>query len=188
MRLSLRTKVTVFFTALVIIICLVGTSFYISINRRSIEREIIAKGVTLAESLSRGVANGLAAENLEVIKKVSDIIHTSDVDMAQVYSSLWLPVDAYPFNRLNEPPGPAALSHFKTREDSFYEYYGNWLDFYSPVFYKPFGETDSRNIVIGYVRLRLSTQQLQQSLAETTKKSLIFSFVLALIAFISLNL
>src|SRR5208337_3795472 len=30
--------------------------------------------------------------------------------------------------------------------------------------------------------------QLQQSLAETTKKSLIFSFVLALIAFVSLNL
>ena len=189
MRLSLRTKVTAFFTALVIIICLVGTSYYLSVNRRSIEREIIARGVALAESLSRGVANGLAAENLEVIKKVSEIVHTGDVDLAQVYSSVWFPVDAYPFNRINEPPGPAALSHFKTSEDSFYEYYGKWLDFYSPVFYKPFGEdSDNKKMLIGYVRLRLSTQQLKQSLAEATNKSLIFSFVLALTAFIALNL
>ncbi len=187
MRFSLRTKVTAFVTALVIIISLVSTSFFISAHRRSIEREIIARGVTLADSFSRGVADGLAAENLELIKEVSNIVHTSDVILAQVYSSMWLPVDAYPFKQLNAPPGPAALSHFKTSEDSFYEYYGQWLDFYSPVFYKPFGEAGNRNVVIGYVRLRLSTQQLKQSMAEAVHKSMVFSFLMTLIAFISLN-
>jgi PAS domain S-box-containing protein len=187
MRLSLRTKVTAFVTAIVIIVSLVSTSYLILAHSRSIEREIIARGVTLAESLSRAVADGLAAENLEFIKKVSDIVHTSDVDLVQVYSSLWLPVDAYPFKQLNEPPGPAALSHFKTSEDSFYEYYGQWLEFYSAVFYKPLGEAESRNVVIGYVRLRLSTQQLKQSMREAINKSLLFSFVMTLIAFVSLN-
>ncbi len=187
MRLSLRTKVTAFVTAIVIIISLVSTSYLILANRRSIEREIIARGVTLAESLSRAVSDGLAAENLEFIKKVSAIVHTSDVDLVQVYSSLWMPVDAYPFKQLNEPPVPAALSHFKTSEDSFYEYYGQWLEFYSPVFYKPFGPADNRNVVIGYVRLRLSTQQLKQSMGEAINNSLLFSFVMTLIAFVSLN-
>src|SRR5208337_4231034 len=75
----------------------------------------------------------------------------------------------------------------KASEDSFFEYYGQWLDFYSPVFYKPFGEADHRNVVIGYVRLRLSTQQLKQSMGEAIHNSLLFSFVMTLIAFVSLN-
>ena len=188
MRLSLRTKVTAFVTAIVIIISLVSTAYLIVAHKRSMEREIVARGVTLTESLSRAVADGLASENLELIKEGSDIVHTSDVVLAQVYSSLWLPVDAYPVKQLNEPPDPAALSHFKTREDSFYEYYGQWLDFYSPVFYKPPGEADNRNVVIGYVKLRLSTQQSKQSMGEAINKSLLFSFVMTLIAFVSLNL
>ncbi len=188
MRLSLRTKVTAFVTTIVVIVSLVSTSYLILAHKHSIEREIVARGVALTESLSRAVSNGLASKNLELIKEVSAIVHTSDVVLAQVYSSLWLPVDAYPFKQLNEPPDPAALSHFKTSEGSFYEYHGQWLDFYSPVFYKPLGEADNGNVVIGYVRLRLSTQQSKQSMGEAINKSLLFSFGMTLIAFVSLNL
>ncbi len=188
MRFSLRAKVTAFVTALVVIISLVSTAFFISAYRRSLERVTIARGFTLAEALSKGVANGLASENLKLIEQVSDIVHTSDVVLAQVYSSLWSPVDAYPFKQLNEPPGPVALRHFKISGDPFYEYDGQWLDFYSPVLHKSSGKTDNRSGVIGYVRLRLSTQQLKQSMEEAVNRSLLFSFVMTLIAFVSLNL
>lgn len=188
MRLSLRTKVTAFVTAIVIIVSLVSTSYLILAHKHGMEREIVARGFTLTESLSRAVANGLASNNLELIKEVSDIVHTSDVVLAQVYTSMWVPVDAYPFNQLNEPPDPAALNHFKTSEGSFYEYHGQWLDFYSPVFYKPPGEAENGNVVIGHVRLMLSTRQSKQSMGEAINKSLLFSFAMTLIAFVSLNL
>ncbi len=88
MTISLRAKVSLFIAAVVIAISAVSTILFISLHRQSIEREMVARGVALAEALSRAVDESLAAENLNLIKQVEDIVHTKDVVLTQVYSTL----------------------------------------------------------------------------------------------------
>ena len=120
MKLSLKTKVTAFVTAIVFLISLVSTLLFITAHTRSIEREIVARGLTMAESLSRAVDKGLASENLEFIQQVESIVHTRDVKCAQVYTSLWLGIDAYPVEKLNDAPDPEAVKHFKLSNGPYY--------------------------------------------------------------------
>ncbi len=188
MSVSLKTKVTAFIALVVIIISMVSTFLFISVHKKSIEREIIARGITMAESLARAVNKGLASENLEFIKQVAGIVHTKDVNLAQVYTTLWQAVDAYPVEKLNDPPDPAAVKHFETGEGSFYKNNGPWFDFYSPIFYKPSDETsDNRNILIGYVRLRLSTEQVRKTIKEAVTANILVSVLITLIAVVVLN-
>jgi PAS domain S-box-containing protein len=187
-NLSLKTKVTVFIAVVVIAINLVSTFLFISAHKKHIEKEITARGITLAESLARAVGEGLASENLEFIKAVEDIVHTKDVNLAQVYTSLWLAVDAYPAAKLNDDPDPGAVKHFETSEAPFYRDLGPWFDFYSPVFYhSPHAARDARNVVIGYVRIRISTDELRQAIRHAVSTNIIASALMTLFAVLVLN-
>ncbi|MBF0557223.1 MAG: PAS domain S-box protein [Nitrospirae bacterium] len=189
MKVSLKTKVMAVVTAAAISISLVGATLFIHVYKGGIEKEIIARGDAMVESLARGVADGLAAENLEFIRKVSDIVHAEDVDLAQVYTSLWQTVDAYPFDRLNELPDPAAISHFKTNEAYFHSNKGLLMDFYAPIFYKTTDQgPDNKNILIGYARLRLSTEQSRRSMQSAFNQSILVSVLITLVVAVALDL
>lgn len=188
MRVSLKTKVTVLVTAAVISISIAGTSLFISVYKTGIEREIVARGSTMAESLARGVADGLASENLDFVRKVSDIVHAGDVDLAQVYTSLWLTVDAYPAGRLNDAPDPSAVSHFRTSQAPFYKNKGLLIDFYAPIFYNTDDKPGGRNILIGYARLRLSTEESVRLFRKAMTGGIFISVLITLAVAVALDL
>jgi len=189
MNLSLQTKVTLFIAAVVIAISAVSTSLFVSVHKKSMERETIARGFALNEALSRAVANSLASENLELIKQVQDIVHTRDVTLAQVYTTLWLAVDAYPREELDTSPDSAAVEHFKKSEDDYYRKDGEGLDFYSSVHYRPFGDAgNERTMLIGYVRLKLSTENINRAISNAVIANIVVSALLTIAAILILNL
>ena len=188
MKLSLKTKVTAFVVAVVFTISLVSTTLFIAAHTRSIEREIVARGITMAESLSRAVDQGLASENLEFIKQVQNIVHTKDVEFAQVFTSLWLGVDAYPLEKLNDSPDSGAVKHFKSSNEPYYTKGESWFEFYTPVLYKPSDAAKGdESIVIGYVRLKLSTEDLDRTFRQTVIAIVCLSIFLAVLAVVLLN-
>jgi PAS domain S-box-containing protein len=188
MNLSLKTKVTIFIAVVVIAVNLVSTLLFISAHKKHIEKEIIARGITLAESLSRAVHEGLASENLELIKDVEEIVHTKDVDLAQVYTTMWFAVDAYPGEKLNDRPDPDAVKYFTRSEAPFYKDQGLWFDFYSPIFYQsPDAAKSTRNIIIGYVRIKISTDEVRQAIRHAVFTNIIVSALITLFAVIVLN-
>ncbi len=187
MRLSLQAKVTLLITVVVVATSSTGSYLFISAHKRSIEREIINRGITMSEALSRAVAEGLASENLQLIQQVESIVHTDDVKLAQVYSTIWLPVDAYPLEKFNEPADPAAIEYFKRGEHSFYKNNINLVDVYSPVFYRQFEQVKDRKYLIGYVRLMLTTEGIQQTIRKMLMMNILASVLLMVIAIVVLN-
>jgi PAS domain S-box-containing protein len=189
MNLSLKTKVLLFIAAVVLMVSSVSTFLFITAHKRSVEREVVARGIALTEALTRAVDEGLAAEDLNLIKDVEDIVHTKDVVLAQVYSTLWLAVAAVPTNLLNVPPSSAALEHFKRNRidhDYFYNNDGPWIDIYKGVY---LNTRDARipPLLIGYVRLRISTDPIAQSIQSAIITNIFVSALLALIAVGVLN-
>lgn len=189
MNLSLKTKVTVFIAAVVLSVSAISTFLSISVQKKSIERQVIARGIGLAEALSRSVDEGLAAENLNLIKDVEDIVHTRDVVLTQVFSTLWLGIASVPPDQLNIPPTPAALAFFSTHKsehDFFSLNVGSWIEIYHPVFF------DTHNagipkVLIGYVRLRISTGEIRNAVAELIVSNILAAALLTLLVVIILN-
>ncbi len=189
MNTSLKTRVTAVVAVVVITISLASTFLFISVQKRNIEREVIARGIALSEALSRAVDEGLAAENLNLIKYVEDIVHTKDVIDTQVFSTLWLGVASVPAGQLNDPPDPGAVEYYKTPKhdhNHFYKNKGPWIDIYNPVFLDP---PDPRvpKMLIGYVRLKISTEQVRQSIREAVAFNISAAVLLALLAIFALN-
>ncbi|MEK6651372.1 MAG: hypothetical protein AABY50_00400, partial [Nitrospirota bacterium] len=113
MRVSLQTKVSIFLALIIILISAVSTYLFTTAHTRSKEQGRIVRGTALAYSLSKAAEEGLIHEDLDLIKKASYIIKSPDVTLAQVYSDIWEAVDAYPFEKLKEPPNPDAVIYFK---------------------------------------------------------------------------
>ena len=187
MRLSLQAKITLLITVVVVATSATGSFLLISAHKRNIEREIINRGITISEALSRAVADGIASENLQLIQQVQSIVHTYDVKLAQVYSTIWLPIDAYPLEKFNEPPDRAAVEHFKRDEDFFYKNNINLVDVYSPVFYRQFEQVRNKKYLIGYVRLMLTTEGVQQTIKKMLIMNILASVLLTVIAIVVLN-
>ncbi len=190
MNVSLKTKVAVFIAVVVVAVSAVSTLLSIANAKRSIERELIARGIALSASLSRSVDEGLAGENLNLIKHVQEIVHTPDVVLTQVFSSLWLGVASVPQVMLNIPPNPKAVEYFKKHKDEYDNYYeneGSWIDIYTPVFLDPH---DARvpKLFIGYVRLRISTEGVRRSVAEAVAVNILAAILLTGVAVVVLNL
>ncbi len=190
-NLSLKKKVIIFITAAVFSISLVSTLLFTSAHLKSIEREVIARGIALSESLARSVDEGLAYENLNLIKNVSDIVHTDDVMLTQVYSIVWLGIAAVPADQHNQPPHPAALEHFASHKKDnlrqpFFLNEGLYIDIYTPVMFDPH---DARlpNIHIGYVRLKISTANARIAIAEAVTTNIAVAALLTIFSILVLS-
>ena len=189
MKLTLQTKVTVFIAATIILISLVSTLLFTNAYRRSIEREVVARGYALSDALARSVDESLAGENLNLIKHVEDIVHPRDVVLTQVFSSLWLGVASVPHDQHNTLPSAEAIEYFKKRrneQDHFYQNQGPWIDVYTPIFLDPH---DSRvpKVFIGYVRMRISTQEAHLAIRRAVTASILAAIMMSVIAVLALN-
>ncbi len=190
MSISLRTKVTAFTAAIVVTASLMSAALTISAQKKSIEREVVARGSALAEALARSVDEGLAAENLNLIKNVEDVVHTNDVVLAQVFSSLWLGVASVPQEKLNTLPDPVAVEHYRISQKNEHDIFsidtGPFIDVYSPVLLE---SHDARipPLFIGYVRLWVSTAEVRKAVTRSIIVNALATALLTLFAVIALN-
>jgi len=189
MKLSLSAKVTIAIALVVTTISALSTFLFISFQKEALEREIAARGLTLSEALSRAVDDGLAAEQLDIIRAVSDIVHTKDVSLVQVFTPVWLAVDAYPAGKREEAPEAEALQHFAASEEPFYinEAFRHF-DFYAPVYYHPLSEARfmQRNL-IGYVRVTITTDEVRWAIQRAVFINSAVGALFAVLATLVLN-
>jgi len=186
---SLKTKVTLFIAAVMIAASAVSTSLFIAAQRQSVEREVIARGIALSEALARSVDDGLASENLNLIKNVEDIVHTSDVLFTQVFSVIWLGVASVPVDQLNVPPAPEAIAYFKNHQQPSANYFiktAGWIDIYHPVFLDTH-DPRIKDILIGFVRLRISTEPVSQAIRNAVLSNIVAAILLTILAVLALN-
>jgi PAS domain S-box-containing protein len=193
MSRSLRTRVTGFIIVVIVATSLISTTFSLSVQKKGIERELHARGAALVEALARNVDEGLAMEKLDLIRYVEDFVHTKDVLLTQVFSIVWLGVGAVPREQLNTPPAPQAVEFFKEKQNVdeqklFTMSDGPWIDIYSPVLYDPRDDRITRRPHIGYVRLRLSTASIRQSLIEGMISSIGAALLLTFLTVIVLEI
>jgi hypothetical protein len=113
MKLSLQTRVSILITVVLLLVSAVSTYLFTSAHNQSMDKSHLLRGSTLCYTLSKAAEEGLSKEDLNILKKAEYIIQAPDVSLVQVYSNLWDAVDAYPFNRLNQPPDQRAVQHFK---------------------------------------------------------------------------
>jgi PAS domain S-box-containing protein len=189
MNFSLKTKVSAFIAAVVVTVSAVNTAYFILTQKRSIERELIARGAALSEALSRTVDEGLAAENLNLIKSVEETIHTDDVVFTQVFSILWLAVASVPSDRFNAPPAPEAVRYFAGKRqpyDCFADKQPGWIDIYHPVNYDPH-DAGFKKIHIGYVRLRISSEPVKRAMTQAVLGGLLTAVALTTFSVVALN-
>ncbi len=186
MTSSLQKRVTIFITLVILIIGSLSTYLFLSAFSRSKERGLVIRGTALCSSLSKAAEEGLAKEDLSLIKKASPIILAPDVELAQVYSNIWEPVDAYPLGSWKNPPHPEAVSHFKSGSEPFHVKIAGGYDFYSPIFFKAF--EDSPSTTIGFVRITLSSAAFQKEARELAAVNIAVSVIIMLFAILSLNI
>ena len=156
--MKLSGKVTLAISALVFILSLASTTFLFITYQNGVMAEMRARGTTMADALARGVAEGIASENLGIIKQVQSIVQTRDVILAQVYSSVWLPIDSYPSDNFNLVPNPRAMARLNQHADDCFIQERDAVDFYAPVYYHHLEQPAGPKYIIGYVRIKLSTR------------------------------
>lgn len=186
MKLSLRTKVSLVITAIIIVISGVSTYLFTTAHSSSKEKGRIQRGAALSYALAKASEEGLLKEDLNLIKKASSLIKADDVTLVQVYSNIWNIVDAYPFDQLKSPPHPDALEHFRSSSTPFHVELSDGYDFYTPIEFKAFEEAP--DITIGFVRLILSTHTIRREMRQTVADNILVSAVITLIAIFSINI
>jgi signal transduction histidine kinase len=160
---SLNLKVTGVITFLTLLLGVFSTLFYVSSYEDGVRRELIARGMTMAESLAMSLDEAVASENLDLISHLQKISYARDVLLAQVFTTFWLQLDSYPRSSA-ALPDPEAVRHFTNHQTTFVHSGLQYIDFYSPVFFNRFSKDNRRNYLIGYVRLRLSPDKTAAAL------------------------
>jgi len=184
MDLSLRTRVTLFITVLVVLLSGTSTIFFTVAHRRTAEREIDARGMTLVQALARAASRGLVAENLDLLRQASYVVQAPDVRSLQIFSSIWEPVDAYPFTDLKHPPAPPAVAHFTVSSEPLSLNIDTTDEFYCPIEYST---PEAPTIRIGYARIVLSTAVLKRAIQQVVLVNILVSSLLTLMAIVAVN-
>ncbi len=183
--MSLKTKVSIFITATVVVISTVSTYLFITAHSRSMEKGLIERGSALSYALSKASEEGLVNEDLDLIKKASRVIRAPDVTFAQVFSNIWETVEAYPFEKLKEPPRPEAVDHFRHESTPLSVRTASGYDFYSPIFFST--SEKARPTVVGFARIALSSAAMQKEIRTVLATNIFVSVCITLIAIISIN-
>lgn len=185
MNLTLRTRVSLFIAILVVLLSGSSTFFFTVAHRRTAEREIDARGTALVQTLARAASRGLVAEDLDLLRQASSVVQAPDVRSLQIFSSIWEPVDAYPFIDLKNPPAPAAVAHFMASAAPLSLGIDTTDEFYCPIEYTA---PEVPAITIGYARIVLSTAVLKQAIRQVVLANILVSALLTLVAIAAVNL
>lgn len=186
MKISLRSKVLVFVTLVILTIGVMTSSLFTVAFIRSEERGLVKRGTALSYALSRAAEQGLVNEDLNLIKKASDIIEAPDVKLVQVYSDLWDAIDGYPVEKMKEPAAPGAVAHFRKSNAPFYVKKEAGFDFYRPIFFR--ASPKAAPITIGFVRVSLSSESVRKELGRMIVADVGVSVLIIMLAIISINI
>ncbi|MEW6715032.1 MAG: HAMP domain-containing protein, partial [Nitrospirota bacterium] len=186
MNFSIKTKISAVIVLLIAVVAIINTAFFIRHSHIQIDNILIEKGTALSSSLSKAAEEGIAAENLDLLKRAEYIVHEKGVTLSQIYSTTWNAVDAYPFEKLKEPPVPEAIGHFKNYSVPFYKKNDDLYDFYAPVLFKH--DENSEALLIGYTRLTLSSSDLKEEMQGRLRTDILTFITIALLAMIALNM
>ena len=184
--MSLKKKASVFIAVFISLISVISTYLYISEQNLSIEKEVMARGNALCFVLSKAAEEGLITEKLSLLNKSSYIVRAEGVRLAQIFSTVWHALDGYPDNMMKIPPGHEAKVHFSGSEAPFVIKGKNIYDFYYPVKVKPFDEAP--HILIGYVRIAISTQDMLEAIKKAAAKNAFFALFMSALAILILNM
>jgi len=190
MTFTLQRKVAFLTAGVVVAASAVSTVLVVSNQQRHIEQQLTARGVALAEALARSAADGLAREDLTDIRAAESVVAVEDVTFAQILSTVWLGVDAVPIDRLTTPPDPAAVEYFASHggiSESRILRTGHRIEVYHAIAYDPH-DARIRPIVLGYVRLQMSTTGVDALTARTIRISVLVSAALTFVAVAVLTL
>ncbi|TAN41744.1 MAG: PAS domain-containing protein [Nitrospirae bacterium] len=185
MKSSLKLKILVPTVLVIVLISIVSVYLFNVGHKRSIERELTARGNALSYSLANAAEDGIVQENLDLLKKATYIINAEDVVLTQVYSSHWDAIDAFPFDRFRERPHEDALRHFKDKRSPMHVKFNSTYDFYRPIFFKTGEQTES--VVIGFVRISLSASNMHQRLRTVVFTNIIVAFFMTLFAVLAIS-
>ncbi|MDA8079330.1 MAG: response regulator [Nitrospiraceae bacterium] len=185
MKMPLQTRVSAFITLIIILISSISTYLFITTHKQSKERGMIARGTALSFALSKAAEDGIINEDLDLLKKASAIIMAPDVVMAEVYSNIWEPLDAYPIGKMKDPAHQEAVAHFATNTSQFSVPVSSGRDFYAPILFRP--SEDSPDSTVGYARIVLSTAAVQKEIGRIILTNLAVSAGITLFAIISIN-
>ena len=185
MNISLKSKVSLVVALIIGAIGTFSTFYFTAAHKRTIEQEMIARGKALSISLAKAAEEGVATEDLDLIKRAAYIVTSEDVTLAQVFTSLWQAIDAFPSEKYFEPPAPEAIVYFKESDTPFFKKIGEIYDFYCPVmFHTP---ENSQGVTIGFVRLTLSSLPMQQTIEKVVVTNSAISVLIAFLALFAIN-
>jgi len=180
LKISLHLKILIPLSLVIISISSVSTYFFVNSHRQSIEKQLIARGGALSYAMSKAAAEGIAREDLDLIRKAQHIINAEDVTLVQVYTNLWDMVDSYPFSRFRNPPDSDAIDHFRESDFPFFREFKENYDFYEPITFAPF--TGSPSATIGFVRISLSTSGMNREIRKSLSAHITASVITAVIS------
>ncbi len=187
MKMSLKLKVAVFVALIIITISSIITYFFITSQNRRIEKELISKGFTLNYMLSKAVQEGLAREDLDLIKQAYFIVKAEDVLLVQIYTSRWDVIDAYPVDARHITDVPHdIIAHFEESESPIYRKVSNGYEFYNLVTYQ--AAEDMPPVAIGFNRMVVSSLQMQKESAKIFYLNIIFAVVFTVLSIFAVNL
>jgi len=190
MNISLRTKIAIFVTLIIIILSAISTYIFISQHRRSIEKEFTSRGLTLSYLLSKIAAEGLAAERLDLIGRASFILNSEDVMRVDVYTELWDLIESYPSPSSHRSPSLSltdAIKYFSGSDNTSYiNKDGKDRHFFYKVTFQPY--EGAVPITIGYVMVDLSTSGMEKAIDNMIKTNILISWITTVIAVLILNI
>ncbi|MDH4161305.1 MAG: ATP-binding protein [Nitrospirota bacterium] len=186
MRLTLHAKVSLTVALIIIAVSAISTALFISTYNRSKYQGRVIRGSALSYALAKSAEEGLLKEDLNLIKKAAAIIQAPDVMQIQVFSNVWDPIDAYPFERLQDAPDPRALLHYRSANDAISFPVTGGYDFYEPILFRPDGDTSG--FPIGYVRLLLSSASIKQDIRNIITVNVAVTALVAFAAIVLINI
>jgi signal transduction histidine kinase/ActR/RegA family two-component response regulator len=182
MKLSLQARVAIVVTLIIVAMGSLSTYRITSAYSRSMERNRLMRGETLAYTLSKAAEEGLLKENLNLLRKAANVIQAPDVALVQVYSTIWNCIDAHPFERFGDPPLPAAVEHFRISRDPAVYTLADSFEFYNPILFQP--SEEGTPVVIGYVRLSMSSLSARREIRQLLFTNILISAAVMILAII----
>lgn len=159
----------------------VAASFYLTARlHRDTEAQFLEGGRSLSLLLAKLVSEGIAEENLDLVKRASYILDTPGVEYINVYSEYWDLIETYP-PKTKHPHGlDGVRAHFLANPESrfFVEEYPERgiYDFYARVDYRPF--VDSPPVAAGFVEIDFKADSLLEARARSRRLHLQVALVL----------
>lgn len=196
MKISLRAKIEIFVTLVILFISIVSTYLFVSQHKYQIENAFIARGTTLSHLFSRIVREGIEKEKLDLIEKAAFIIQAEDVTNVRVYTDLWDLMESYPESAQQQNASiEDAMLHFAGNRatassglsgDFYIKKDGQHYCFFHKVVFQPYEKATL--ITIGYVMVDMSTQHMQAITVQMIRNNIIAAFFIAIATVLALNI